>query len=233
MELVIWSAIDNRARIGYWGRLTWFELGCPDTKTDHYKRYRHSSRVTKLIRLGFVIRTRITSIRARIASDICIRVRITGIRVRIAMRGRIAEFVLGCSGHYIDPVAQDTILIQQIHQQHAWRKIFDQQFQSVQTKFLHQWMWQNSQVCRRACTARPLNRISRCNFKFLKVMCLTPTTWGKVPVPKSQGNEESSLTLTLISVQLELSCRSTQRKNVVLGRKNCPVCFWADFTEIW
>ena len=34
MELVIWSAIDNRARIGYWGRLTWFELGCPGTKID-------------------------------------------------------------------------------------------------------------------------------------------------------------------------------------------------------
>ena len=46
---------------------------------------------------------RITCIPARIANDICIRVRITGIRVRIAMRGRIAEVVLGCSGHYIDP----------------------------------------------------------------------------------------------------------------------------------
>ena len=46
---------------------------------------------------------RSTCIRARIANDICIRVRITGIRVRIAMRGCIAEVVLGCSGHYIDP----------------------------------------------------------------------------------------------------------------------------------
>ena len=46
---------------------------------------------------------RITCIPARIANDICIRVRITGIRVRKAMRGRIAEVVLGCSGHYIDP----------------------------------------------------------------------------------------------------------------------------------
>ena len=28
---------------------------------------------------------------------------ITGIRVRIAMRGRTAEVVLCCSGHYVDP----------------------------------------------------------------------------------------------------------------------------------
>ena len=33
----------------------------------------------------------------------CIQVRIIGIRVRITSRGRIAEVVLGCSGHYIDP----------------------------------------------------------------------------------------------------------------------------------
>ena len=53
---------------------------------------------------------RITCIRARIANDICIRVRITGIRVRIAMRGRIAEFVLGCSGHYIDPLIRPRLV---------------------------------------------------------------------------------------------------------------------------
>ena len=35
--------------------------------------------------------------------DVCIQVRIIGIRVRITSRGRIAEVVLGCSGHYIDP----------------------------------------------------------------------------------------------------------------------------------
>ena len=34
MELVIWSAIDDQAWIGSWGRLTWFELGCPGAKTD-------------------------------------------------------------------------------------------------------------------------------------------------------------------------------------------------------
>ena len=39
----------------------------------------------------------------RIKNDICIRVRVTGIRVRITSRGRIAEVVLGCSRHYIDP----------------------------------------------------------------------------------------------------------------------------------
>ena len=80
------------------GRLAEVVLGC----SGHY--IDHSSTDTKLIRLGFVIRTRITCIRARIANDICIGVRITGIRVRIAMRGRLAEVVLGCSGHYIDPI---------------------------------------------------------------------------------------------------------------------------------
>ena len=49
------------------------------------------------------IRVRITCIRIRIAKDVCIQVRIIGIRVRITSRGRIAEVVLGCSGHYIDP----------------------------------------------------------------------------------------------------------------------------------
>ena len=34
MELVIWRTIDDRAWIGSWGRLTWFELGCPGAKTD-------------------------------------------------------------------------------------------------------------------------------------------------------------------------------------------------------
>ena len=83
-------------------RITVTSSNILNLSTD-YKRYRHSSTDTKLIRLGFVIRTRITCIHIRIANDICIRVRITGIRVRIAMRGRIAEVVLGCSGHYIDP----------------------------------------------------------------------------------------------------------------------------------
>ena len=54
--------------------------------------------------------------------------------------------------------------LQQIHLLHAWRRMFDQQFQSVQTKFLQQPMWQNSPVCRRPCTAWSLNRIS---LKFL------------------------------------------------------------------
>ena len=84
-------------------RITVTSSNILNLSTD-YKRYRHSSTDTKLIRLGFVIRTRITCIRPRIANDICIRVRITGIRVRIAMRGRLAEVVLGCSGHYIDPL---------------------------------------------------------------------------------------------------------------------------------
>ena len=35
----------------------------------------------------------------------CIQVRIIGIRVRITSRGRIAEVVLGCSRHYIDPTS--------------------------------------------------------------------------------------------------------------------------------
>ena len=87
----------------YHTRITVTSSNILNLSTD-YKRYRHSSTDTKLIQLGFVIRTRITCIRAWIASDICIRVRITGIRVRIAMRGHIAEFVLGCSGHYIDPL---------------------------------------------------------------------------------------------------------------------------------
>ena len=39
----------------------------------------------------------------------CIQVRIIGIRVRITSRGRIAEVVLGCSGHYIDPPKPATI----------------------------------------------------------------------------------------------------------------------------
>ena len=85
-------------------RITITSSNILNLSTD-YKRYRHSSTDTKLIQLGFVIHTRITCICARIASDICIRVRITGIHVRIAMRGRIAEFVLGCSGHYIDPAS--------------------------------------------------------------------------------------------------------------------------------
>ena len=50
------------------------------------------------------IRVRITCIRRRIAKDVCIQVRIIGIRVRITSRGRIAEVVLGCSRHYIDPI---------------------------------------------------------------------------------------------------------------------------------
>ena len=49
------------------------------------------------------VRITITCIRRRIAKDVCIQVRIIGIRVRITSRGRIAEVVLGCSGHYIDP----------------------------------------------------------------------------------------------------------------------------------
>ena len=48
--------------------------------------------------------------------------------------------------------------------------------QSVQTKFLHQRIWQNSPVCRRPCTAWPRNRISQRHIKFLTVVCLTPTT---------------------------------------------------------
>ena len=32
--------------------------------------------------------------------------------------------------------------LQQIHQLYAWKRMFDQQFQLVQTKFLHQRMWQ-------------------------------------------------------------------------------------------
>ena len=89
---------------------------------------------------------------------------------------------------------------------------------------------QFKKVCCRPCTAQRLNRISRRHFKFLTVVCLTPTTLRKVTVPKSKGNGESLLTLTLISVHLEVRCRLTQRKNVVLSRKNCPVC--ADFNEI-
>ena len=59
---------------------------------------------------GLLYRIRITVtssnilIGVRIKNDICIRVRVTGIRVRITSRVRIAEVVLGCSGHYIDPV---------------------------------------------------------------------------------------------------------------------------------
>ena len=45
-----------------------------------------------------------TCIRIRITNDVCIGVRIAGIRVRIAMRGLIAEVVLGYSGKYNDPV---------------------------------------------------------------------------------------------------------------------------------
>ena len=58
---------------------------------------------------GLLYRIRITVtssnilIGVRIKNDICIRVRVTGIRVRITSRVRIAEVVLGCSGHYIDP----------------------------------------------------------------------------------------------------------------------------------
>ena len=58
---------------------------------------------------GLLYRIRITVtssnilIGVRIKNDICIRVRVTGIRVQITSRVRIAEVVLGCSGHYIDP----------------------------------------------------------------------------------------------------------------------------------
>ena len=45
----------------------------------------------------------VTCIRIRITNDVCIGVRIAGIRVRIAMRGLIAEVVLGYSGKDNDP----------------------------------------------------------------------------------------------------------------------------------
>ena len=43
----------------------------------------------------------------------------------------------------------------------------------------------------------------------------------------TENPRPESLTLALISVQLEVSSRSTQLKNIVLCRKNCPSAFFS------
>ena len=96
--------------------------------------------------------------------------------------------------------------------------MFEQQFQSVQTKFLHYRMWQNSPICRRPSTAWPQKSLGVIlNFNQFSVF-KKHQQLKKVPVPKSQGSEESSLTLC----SLEVSCLWTQLKNLEFCWKNKP-----------
>ena len=80
---------------------------------------------------------------------------------------------------------------------HAFRRMFDQQFHSVETKFLHQRMWQNSPVCRRLCIVWPQNRISRRHFERkwwnrklkCKLKCYVKPMKDPLGVSPSKGNQ--------------------------------------------
>ena len=57
-------------------------------------------------------------------------------------------------------------------------------------------------------------------IQILKSFVLNTNNLREVPIPKSQGHRESSLTLALRRLQLEGSCRSTQlKKNSYFAEK--------------